>query len=108
MAVCKDGIQRHAVLASQALPEVYICLGTGHCVLAHDDLLNSRTWRNFFSVRFLVWVGLYRFYDLRQSSGVALRQWRGASSVTWRRISGEDIHITARVFRNMQQAQIYN
>lgn len=47
-------------------------------MLAHDDVLvekleSSRTWRNSISVRFLVWVGLYRFCDLEQSSGVALR-----------------------------------
>jgi hypothetical protein len=73
-----DGIQLHAVLASQTFREVYFCLGTPHRVLAHDDVLvekleSSRTWRNSISVRFLVWVGLYRFCDLEQSSGVALR-----------------------------------
>lgn len=85
MAVCKDGIQRHAVLASQALPEVYICLGPGHCVLAHDDLLNSRTWRNSFQRVFLfgsVCTGFMisgRAVAWRFVSDVAKDIWRGYS-----------------------------
>lgn len=93
MAVYKNDIQLHAVLASQAFAEVYLCLGTPHRVLAHDGFLVNIRIRGEILFQCVCLFGSVSTGFVISSRAVAWRFVSDVAKYIWRGHS-----ITARVF----------